>query len=579
VIKELRPSDPASIGPYRLRGRLGTGGMGQVYLAISPGGRLVAVKQIRSELAEERGFRTRFAREIAAARNVSGMYTAVVVDSDPEAEPPWMATAYVAGPSLADAIADDGPLPVHSVLALAAGLAEALVAIHGAGVVHRDLKPSNVLLAADGPRVIDFGISRALEQSMLTTAGAVMGSPGFMSPEQARGLQEVGESTDVFSLGAVLAYAATGDGPFGAGPTPALLYRVVNEEPRLARVPDEVRPLIERCLAKDPADRPTPADILGLLGDEVDALTGAWLPGALADSVRRYSLTIETPVSPPPASAGTAESPVDASQAPVLAGLAGPAATAGKATRDVPADAGATVVTAARARRRRWRIGGAVAAVGLAAAAAVVAALAPGDAPRSSSGLAPPPIRIATRSAASPATTAARSTASATVKRTKPPKTHAGATPRPVPDPSATAQPSQATATAPAAPAPTAAQPTVSQPTRQPTTQPTTQPPSGPQTVTSYSGADSAGCATYGSIGSVSGGSSVGYSFTNDSGADMQVWYITTSASGELEGTVTPGNSFARSVKTGQDWMVANSSGGCMDIFTITSGGQVTVGV
>ena len=163
-------------------------------------------------------------------------------------------------------------------LALAAGLAEALQAIHRAGLVHRDLKPSNVLLAADGPRVIDFGISLALERSMMTATGMVMGSPGFMSPEQARGQREVGAPTDVFSLGAVLAFAATGSSPFGVGPTPALLYRVVNEVPDLTAVPARLSPLIEQCLAKDPAERPTPAEILATLGDDVDVLTGEWLP-------------------------------------------------------------------------------------------------------------------------------------------------------------------------------------------------------------------------------------------------------------------------------------------------------------
>ncbi len=234
MIKDLKAGDPASVGPYRLLGRLGAGGMGEVYLAKSPGGRLVAIKLIRPELAEERGFRSRFASEISAARNVSGIYTAAVVDADSEAELPWMATVYVPGPSLTDAVEDNGPLPVESVLALAAGLAEALQAIHRAGLVHRDLKPSNVLLATDGPRVIDFGISLALERSMMTATGMVMGSPGFMSPEQARGQREVGAPTDMFSFGAVLAFAATGNSPFGVGPTPALLYRVVNESPDLS---------------------------------------------------------------------------------------------------------------------------------------------------------------------------------------------------------------------------------------------------------------------------------------------------------------------------------------------------------
>jgi len=296
VIKDLQPGDPASVGPYRLLGRLGAGGMGQVYLAKSPGGRLLAVKLIRPELAEERGFRARFTSEITAARNVGGIYTAAVVDADAEADNPWMATVYVPGPSLADAVEDTGPLPAASVLALAAGLAEALAAIHQVGLIHRDLKPSNVLLATDGPRVIDFGISRLLERSMLTATGMVMGSPGFMSPEQARG-ELVGPPTDVFSLGAVLAFAATGNSPFGVGPTPALLYRVVNEVPDLSAVPARLGPLIGQCLAKNPADRPTPAQVLALLGD-VGVLTDAWLPPDITQTMARYSPTLQTPLPP-----------------------------------------------------------------------------------------------------------------------------------------------------------------------------------------------------------------------------------------------------------------------------------------
>jgi eukaryotic-like serine/threonine-protein kinase len=298
VIKDLRAGDPATVGPYKLLGRLGAGGMGEVYLGKSPGGRLVAIKLIRPELAEERGFRSRFASEISAARNVSGIYTAAVVDADSAAELPWMATVYVPGPSLTDAVEDNGPLPVESVLALAAGLAEALQAIHRAGLVHRDLKPSNVLLASDGPRVIDFGISLALERSMMTATGMVMGSPGFMSPEQARGQREVGAPTDVFSLGTVLAYAATGGSPFGTGPTPALLYRVVNEPPDLTAVPARLSVLIGRCLAKDPAERPTPTEILTTLGDDVDVLTGEWLPPAIAASMSSYTPTAQTPLPP-----------------------------------------------------------------------------------------------------------------------------------------------------------------------------------------------------------------------------------------------------------------------------------------
>ena len=281
---ELRPGDPELIGPYRLRGRLGTGGMGRVYLGLSPGGRAAAIKVIRSELAQDPEFRARFRREVAVARQVSGLYTAPVLDADADGPEPWLATAYVPGPSLADAVSQHGPLPAPSVLMLAAGLAEALSAIHSAGVVHRDLKPANVLLADDGPRVIDFGISRAAEGSSLTHTGLVVGSPGFMSPEQAEG-REVGPPSDIFSLGAVLAFAATGRGPFGSGSTPALVYRVVHDGPQLDLVPAEIRPLSERCLAKDPAGRPTAA---GLLAGAALGVPGQdWLPEPVTRTFRR----------------------------------------------------------------------------------------------------------------------------------------------------------------------------------------------------------------------------------------------------------------------------------------------------
>jgi serine/threonine protein kinase len=264
--------------------------MGQVFLGRSAGGRLVAVKVIRPDLAGEPGFRARFAREVAAARTVCGLFTAPVADADVQGPVPWLATAYVAGPSLADAVDAQGPLPVASVMTLAAGLAEGLEAIHAAGLVHRDLKPSNVLLAEDGPRVIDFGISRAAEASVLTQTGTVMGSPGFMSPEQAQG-REVGPPSDVFSLGAVLAFAATGQGPFGTGATPALIYRVVHQQPDTTRLPTPIRPLVERCLAKDPGQRPATTDLLAALGNPQPAED--WLPAPLTEVLSRYA--------PPPA--------------------------------------------------------------------------------------------------------------------------------------------------------------------------------------------------------------------------------------------------------------------------------------
>jgi serine/threonine protein kinase len=285
MLAELQETDPRSVGPYRLLGRLGSGGMGQVFLGRSDSGRLVAVKVIRPDLAGEPGFRTRFAREVTAARNVSGLFTAMVVDADVSGPVPWLATLYVPGPSLSEAVAGQGPLPTAAVLTLASGLAQGLHAIHAAGVVHRDLKPANVLLASDGPRVIDFGISRAAEMTettALTQTGMVLGSPGFMSPEQAEGAG-VGPPSDVFSLGAVLTFAATGAGPFGTGSTPQLLYRVVHSSPDCARLPREIRSLVERCLVKDPGLRPTTGDLLGALG------TGRPAADWLSTALPRYS--------------------------------------------------------------------------------------------------------------------------------------------------------------------------------------------------------------------------------------------------------------------------------------------------
>ena len=278
MVRELAPGDPQVIGPYRLRGRLGRGGMGVVFLGTSAGGRLVAVKVVRADLATDPEFRARFQREVAVARTVSGQFTAPVIDADTDSPTPWLATAYVPGPSLADAVTEHGPLPVSSVLRLAAGLAEGLTAIHAAGVVHRDLKPANVLLAEDGPRVIDFGISLAAAASPLTRMGFVVGSPGFMSPEQASG-RPVGPASDIFALGAILAFAATGQAPFGAGSAPTLAYRAVHDQPDLDRVPAEVRALIDRCMAKDPDDRPTAAGVLAEAGG-TQPLPG-WLPERL----------------------------------------------------------------------------------------------------------------------------------------------------------------------------------------------------------------------------------------------------------------------------------------------------------
>jgi eukaryotic-like serine/threonine-protein kinase len=292
VLEKLQPGDPVRMGPYRLTGVLGAGGMGRVLLGWSAGGRPVAVKIIRPELASDPEFRARFRREVAAARTIGGLYTALVIDADTDGPVPWLATAYVDGPSLAEAVSTYGPLPTGSVLALAAGLAEALAAVHAMGLVHRDLKPSNVLLASDGPRVIDFGIARAADSTTLTSTGQSIGSPGFLSPEQALG-NEVGAPSDIFSLGALLAFAASGNGPFGVGLAPALIYRVVHEPPTLEGVPAQLRPLIGRCLAKEPGARPTAND---LLADLADVHPGAqWLPPHITSALAEFAVGAMAP--------------------------------------------------------------------------------------------------------------------------------------------------------------------------------------------------------------------------------------------------------------------------------------------
>jgi serine/threonine protein kinase len=258
--------------------------MGQVFLGSSPGGRKVAVKIIRPEYAGHPQFRHRFAREVAAARQVGGFHTAQVVDADPDADPPWMVTAYIPGPSLLTVVGEGGPLDPDGVRFLGAGLVEGLAAIHACGLVHRDLKPGNVIMADDGPRIIDFGIARAADASALTSHGAVVGTFAFMSPEQVRA-DQASPASDVFSFGCVLVFAATGHGPFDAGTIPAIVHRIISQPPDLAGIPDGLRDLVAACLAKDPADRPGSADILAWL-TESDSSTAGPPPTALARKPR-----------------------------------------------------------------------------------------------------------------------------------------------------------------------------------------------------------------------------------------------------------------------------------------------------
>ncbi|MFD6277609.1 serine/threonine-protein kinase [Streptomyces sp. NPDC060209] len=274
VFQPLQADDPPVVAGYRLAARLGAGGMGRVYLSHTQGGRPVAIKVVRPELADDPDFRRRFGREIKAARRVRGAYTAELIDADADGVPPWLATLYVAGPSLTEAVTRRGPLPVPALLWLMAGVAEALQAIHAEGIVHRDLKPSNVLLAADGPRVIDFGIALASDGTSYTATGGTIGTPPFMAPEQASG-NEVTAATDVFALGQTAAFAALGRPLYGEGSAVNVLYRIVHSEPELSLLPESLRPLFARCLAADPAERATPAEVVewcrNRLGADADA--------------------------------------------------------------------------------------------------------------------------------------------------------------------------------------------------------------------------------------------------------------------------------------------------------------------
>ncbi|MFB6814787.1 protein kinase [Streptomyces sp. NPDC056347] len=345
-MQSLTPQDPRAIGAYRLLGRLGDGGMGQVYLARSERGRTVAIKLVRGELAEKQEFRDRFRQEVRAARQVGSVWTAPVLDADTEAAVPWVATGYVAGPSLHATVTGRagapkassgayGPLPERSVHILGSGLAHALRAIHAAGLIHRDLKPSNILLTIDGPRVIDFGIARAFDTATdggVTRTGALVGSPGFMAPEQVRG-ERVTPACDVFCLGTVLAYASTGRLPFGTADSRvhAQMFRIAEEDPDLTGVPVDLVDLVRDCLHKDPAARPTTDAILDRLS--VADSTEPWLPGALIAQLGRHAVELldsEDPEDPrAPEEAAGLPGPAGRSEPPALSGFANPGKSEG----------------------------------------------------------------------------------------------------------------------------------------------------------------------------------------------------------------------------------------------------------
>ncbi|MFE5806110.1 protein kinase [Streptomyces sp. NPDC056491] len=359
-MKPLETGDPTSLGEgrYRLVGRLGQGGMGVVYLGRSRSGRAVAVKVVRPELSTEPGFRRRFADEVAAARRVGGFHTAPVVDADPEGEPAWLVTAFVPGPTLQAVLARVGSLPLDTLTVLAAGLAEALEAIHRAGVIHRDLKPANIIVAEDGPRVIDFGIARALDGTSLTQTGLQVGTPGFLAPEQLTGGGVLTPAVDMFALGVVLTQAA-GGAPFGDGPSAARHYKVVYEEPDLTAVPGELRAAIGACLSKDPAARPTPAAFLGTLTvRHPDG--GSWLPEAATQLLPAPEPAVRP--TGPDGPSGTAQDLAEPDAVPPVVAeprteqprtVTGPAARLSPAPAPTPAPAQVPQAVAEKPRRRR----------------------------------------------------------------------------------------------------------------------------------------------------------------------------------------------------------------------------------
>ncbi|WP_411084686.1 serine/threonine-protein kinase [Streptomyces sp. cmx-18-6] len=294
-MQPLRIEDPQWAGAFRLLARLGSGGMGEVFLARSPQGEMAAVKLISAQYADNTEYRRRFRREVAATRTVTSRWTAPVLDADVDSSRPWVAMGFIEGVTLGEAVTKvGGALPDNAVLQLANGLAGALNSIHRTGLVHRDLKPSNVMLTSDGPMVIDFGIVRTADASVLTRIGGLMGTVDYMSPEQARG-REAGPASDVFSLGCVLAFAATGRPPFGRAAdlgVPAVLMRIVSHEYDLGRVSPDVLPLITACLAQPASDRPSPAQIMeaaAVRSAVASARNGDWLPQVLADAVAQQA--------------------------------------------------------------------------------------------------------------------------------------------------------------------------------------------------------------------------------------------------------------------------------------------------
>ncbi len=642
-MQPLRSDDPTQVGPYRLVGRLGAGGMGRVYLGRSPAGRAIAVKVVRPELADDPEFRDRFAREVQAAQAVSGAYTAAVIDADPTADRPWLATAYVSGLSLAETVRRTGPLPQASVKTLAAGIAEALAAVHRAGLVHRDLKPSNVLLATDGPKVIDFGISRAADATGLTQTGGVLGSPGFMAPEQITG-GEIGPPCDVFALGALIAFAATGREPFGTGPTPALVYRLVHSEPTLDGIDGDLRELVTACLAKDPAARPGLADVLARLTDQ-DQETAVlrpgpgWLPPPVVDVLLTHAATTAAahpssdagqppapaPEPPPPAPVMPAPTPTPASasgdgggrdrgrggeetaaSAPPVTPTPetsddGPHANLGPGDIGSPADAVTARAEAATARpvtrepavapatsqtRRRRRTPLMIGATALVAALVAIsiglamAASGPDRQIATARNTEPGPTTAVTRPAATaysplpePSTnTSAGSPGASPMAATAPEKLTGG-------DQSTTADGRPAGQPAPATTLRAGTDRNSPDNSGPPPPPATSQPPPAAHTFDFTGNLSRYSCADEGRLTSARTTDGVQVTFDNQSPETVQVYWLDFDGSRVAYApSLAPGNAYSSNTYVNHLWLIANTNGRCLAVFTAgNTGGRITV--
>ena len=561
-MRALRPSDPRMIGRYRLLGQLGQGGMGRVFLGLSEDGSPVAVKVLHAELAADPEFRMRFRREVAAARTVNGMFTALVLDADVDGPAPWLATAYVAGPSLAQAVRECGPMSEDSVLSLAAGLAEGLAAIHAAGLVHRDLKPSNVLLAADGPRVIDFGICKMADATPLTMAGFMVGSPGFMSPEQAEG-GAVGPASDIYNLGVVLAFAATGKEPFGGGSSATRIKRMVDGAPDLNGLPGRVRPLVEWCLAKDPGGRPSAVEFLARVSAAASAAADSADPVRVADLSRAAGEELS----------GAAGADLMAAGGDLSGAAGGDLMAADRERR--PLGRVAARRRRARGRRRMWRPLAVAAVSGTLLAASATAGFALAGSGHQASGkhLRLQVVRPLTGSPTVSASGTGTTAPPAAPEQTRRPRPAASVRARQSPTPPPALVPVEPTQTySPPTPRPS--------PSPRPRPRPSPKPSVTPRPQTdsfSASGASQDSCSDVGVIHSVASTAEVPFSFVNNSAATVDIIWLNFAGGRVLYAVLSPGTSYRVNTYVGHDWLIAGSGGGCLGVFGIDGSGDIVI--